>query len=129
MIQGYVDKQLQAKVPLAVLAASGQQTALDVVVDSGFNGELCLSMHQIKKMALTFSHFEEYELGDGKVVKQDIYRGKIIFDGKPRAVDVLVSQSMDSLIGAALMIEKKLEIDYANENVRIKNSRKRMPKV
>ncbi len=128
MIRGYVDKQLQAKVPLAVLAASGQETILEVVVDSGFNGELCVSMHQINKMALTFSHFEEYELGNGKVVKQDIFRGKIIFDGKQQPVDVLVSKSRDTLIGAALMTDKKLEIDYANENVRIRNSRKRMPK-
>ena len=67
-------------------------------------------------------------MGNGKVVKQDIFRGKIIFDGKQQPVDVLVSKSRDTLIGAALMTDKKLEIDYANENVRIRNSRKRMPK-
>jgi len=53
MIQGYVDKQLQAKVSLAVLAASGHETTLVVVVDSGFNGELCISMQQIKNWRST----------------------------------------------------------------------------
>jgi clan AA aspartic protease len=125
MIQGYVDKRLQAKVHLIVLGKSDNQSTLDAVVDTGFSGGLCISIHAIDKVDLTFSHFDEYELGDGSIVEQHVYEGEIIFDNQKMLIDVLVSVSEDTLIGAALLANKKLEIDYTNKSVRIRNSRKR----
>jgi clan AA aspartic protease len=125
MIQGYVDKRLQAKIPLVLLDKSNNQSTLDAVVDTGFSGELCVSIHAIDKIDLTFSHFDEYELGDGSIVEQHMYEGEIIFDKEKMLIDVLVSVSEDTLIGAALLVDKKLEIDYANKRVQIRNSRRK----
>jgi predicted aspartyl protease len=86
---------------------------------------LCVSIHAIDKIDLTFSHFDEYELGDGSIVEQHMYEGEIIFDKEKMLIDVLVSVSEDTLIGAALLVDKKLEIDYANKRVQIRNSRRK----
>jgi predicted aspartyl protease len=49
MIKGYVDKYLQAKVPIAVLDKAGHISPLDAVLDTGFNGQLCISINELSK--------------------------------------------------------------------------------
>jgi clan AA aspartic protease len=124
MIRGNVDAHLQAKIPLVLLDKSGNQSTLNAAVDTGFSGELCISIHAIDKIDLTFSHLEEYQLGDGSIVEQHVYEGEIIFDKQKILIDVLVSASKDTLLGASLLANKKLEIDYGNKVVRIRNSKK-----
>ena len=125
MIQGYVDQYLQAKVPISILSKSGKISALDAVVDTGFSGHLSISIYEINKMGLTFSHSEKFEFGDGRRAEQSVYLGQLIFDNQRFLANALISKSRDTLIGAALLVNKKLEIDYPNNSVRIRNSRKK----
>jgi len=125
MIHGYVDKHLQAKILIAIVGKSGKVSTLDAVVDTGFTGNLCISIFEKNKIALDFSHVEKFELGDGSAPDQYVYVGQLVFDGQKLGVDVLVSKSRDTLIGAALLANKKFEVDYPNETVRIWNSRKK----
>jgi len=125
MIQGHVDADLQAKIPIAVVGKSGKRSTLEAVVDTGFSGDLCISIFAKDKIALAFSHVEKFELGDGSAPDQYVYVGQLIFDEQALGVDVLVSKSRDTLIGAALLANKKFEVDYPNKTVRIRNSRKK----
>ena len=125
MITGYVDEYEQAKVPIAVLDSADNTFVLDAVVDTGFSGHLCISIYEMDKIALSFWRTSKFELGDGRPVKQNIYRGQAIFDDQRLLVNVLVSKSRDTLIGSAFLVNKKLEVDYTNKLVRIRNSRKK----
>ncbi len=125
MIHGYVDQYLQAKIPIAIVGKNHKASTLEAVVDTGFTGDLCISIYERNKIELVFSHTEKFELGDGSQPEQDVFVGQLVFDGQQLGVDVLVSQSRDTLIGAALLVNKKLEIDYTNKTVRIRNSRKK----
>ena len=125
MIKGHVDDNLQASVPVALLDRAERRSVLSMIVDTGFNGDLCVSIAEIEKLDLTFSHSQKFELGDGSIVAKDVFWGQVIFDNKKLLVKVLVSDSSDTLIGAALLANKKLEVDYPNKAVRIKNSRKK----
>lgn len=125
MIKGYVDKYLQAKVPIAVLDKAGHISPLDAVLDTGFNGQLCISINELSKIDLTFLHSEKFELADGRIADRDVFLGQIIFDGQKRLVTVILSGSRDTLIGTFLLADKKLEIDYPKQSVRIRNSRKK----
>lgn len=125
MINGYVDDDLQARVPISVLDKNGKISALDAVVDTGFSGHLCISNRELSKIDLVFSRFAKFELGDGRPVNQNVYWGQVIFDRQKLLVGVLVSKSRDTLIGSALLAIKKLEVDYTNQTVRIRNSRRK----
>jgi uncharacterized protein YxeA len=57
-----------------------------------------------------------------------VFLGELIFDGQKLIVEVITSKSLDALIGAALLVNKKLDIDYTNKRVQIKNSRRRKNK-
>lgn len=125
MIQGHVDQYRQAKVPISILGKSGGISTLEAVIDIGFSGHLSISTYEIRKIDLIFSHSEMFELGDGRKVKQKVYLGKLVFDNHQFLANVLISKSRDTLIGAALLANKKLEVDYPNQLVRIRNSRKK----
>jgi clan AA aspartic protease len=125
MIQGYVDKYLQARIPIAIVGKNDGVSILEAVVDTGFNGDLCISIYQRNKIELIFSHTQKFELGDGSVPEQDVFVGQMVFDKQKLWVHVLVSESEDTLVGAALLVDKKLDIDYVNKTVRIRNSRKK----
>jgi clan AA aspartic protease len=128
MINGHVDDNLQPRVPLALIGGNGQASAVEAVVDTGFNGHLCVSVYAMHKIGLKFLRIEKFELGDGKIVKQKVFLGELIFDGQKLIVEVITSKSLDSLIGAALLVNKKLDIDYTKKRVQIKNSRRRKNK-
>jgi hypothetical protein len=70
-------------------------------------------------------HSEKFELADGRIADRDVFLGQIIFDGQKRLVTVILSGSRDTLIGTFLLADKKLEIDYPKQSVRIRNSRKK----
>ena len=125
MINGHVDENLQPKVPLGLIDRNGQMLPIEAVVDTGFNGHLCISVYEMHQISLKFQRIEKFELGDGKIVKQRVFLGEIVFDEQKLIIDVIISKSRDTLIGAALLANKKLDIDYTNQSVRIRNSKKK----
>lgn len=128
MTRGYVDEKLQAKAPIALLDKNAEQSSLDGVVDTGFVGDLCISIHEVPNMDLTFSHEEKFMLANGEIIKQDVYLGKVIFDKRLVTAKVVVSTSRDTLIGAFLLADKKLDIDYPRRSVVIRSSKPRKKK-
>jgi predicted aspartyl protease len=72
MINGYVDENLQPKVPLALIGGNGQASAIEAVADTGFNGYLCISVYGMHKINLKFQRVAKFELGNGKLVKQKV---------------------------------------------------------
>jgi len=66
MIKGHVDDNLQARVPAALLDKAERRFTLSTIVDTGFSGDLCVSIAEIEKLDLTFSHSQKFELGVGR---------------------------------------------------------------
>lgn len=56
MIHGYVDQYLQAKIPIAIVGKNHKTSTLEAVVDTGFTGDLCISIYERNKTELVFSH-------------------------------------------------------------------------
>lgn len=128
MIRSYLDNSSQPRAPISVLDKHAHGSLLGAVVDTGFIGDLCISIHEITKINWTFSHNGKFELGNGAVVTQPVYWGRIVFDKRPMTVKVVVSSSVDTLIGAGLLSDKKLAIDYPGKSVLIKTSKPRKKK-
>jgi clan AA aspartic protease len=118
MITGYVNEALEPVIEIGLKAADGL-TQIAAVVDTGFSGELCLSEHLIDHLEMEFAFVERYELANGDVLVEDVYRGTIEFDGYEREVDLILTASTDSLIGASLLQAYTLNIDYPRRTVQI----------
>ncbi len=128
MIRSYVDKSLQPRASISVLDKNANDSLLDAAVDTGFIGDLCISIREIPKINLTFSHNGKFELGNGTVITQPVYWGKVVFDKRVMTVKVVVSTSSDTLIGAGLLSDKKPTIDYPERSVLIKAGKLRKNK-
>ena len=64
---------------------------------------VCLAERYLEQIALTFQFIERYELANGSVMAQDVFRGRIVFDGQEQGVELIVTTSHDTLISVALL--------------------------
>jgi clan AA aspartic protease len=118
MITGYVNEVLEPVIEIGLKGADGL-TQIAAVVDTGFSGELCLSESLIDRLKMEFMYVERYELANSAVLVEDVFRGTIEFDGHEREVDLILTASTDTLIGASLLQAYTLHIDYLRRTVQI----------
>ncbi len=79
-------------------------SSLDLVVDTGFNGELCLPLSLLKKHGFVWRAIRKVELADGSRVDSDLYEGQILWFGKRRKVTALSTRSASGLLGTEMLI-------------------------
>ncbi len=118
MIQGYVTEALDPVIEIE-LKRGGVAESIPAVVDTGFSGHLCLSKRHEDRIELVFHHIERYELANGEVVVMDVFRGTIVFGGRANVVNLILTSSKDTLIGASSLKDGKLSIDYPGRVVKI----------
>ena len=124
MNEGFVNDGLEPMVELELIT-EGETEKIFAVVDTGFNGHLCLAEDQIDKMDLTYAGTDLFELGNGELVENDIFSGRIIFDGRECDVLVIISTSSDVLIGTSLLKTKTFLVDFVDRKVRIEDKEAR----
>ena len=118
MIKEYMNEALEPVVELG-LKRGDVITTISAVVDTGFSGYLCLAERRVDELDMTFEFAEPDELANGEVVVKDVFQGSIVFDGCEQGVDLILTASEDTLIGASLLKDYKLTVDYPKRTVRI----------
>ena len=64
--------------------------------------------------------YEAYELASGEIIKDKVYLGDIIFDGKRKYTYILSNRSSDILIGTKFLADKILIINFSNKKIIVK---------
>lgn len=118
MIAGTVNDSFEPIVDIGLIR-NGDITIVPAVVDTGFSGDLCVSIRHIDAMDLEFSYVDRYELADGTIIAKDVFSGHAEFDGQRRDVDVILTDSPDTLIGGSMLQAHVLNVDYPGGTVRI----------
>ena len=85
--------------------------SLDLIVDSGFNGELMLPVSLIKKLRLKRRGLISNQLADGSTVEAETYAGEILWFGRRKRVLAQATNSEESLLGTELFQGCKVELD------------------
>jgi clan AA aspartic protease len=113
---GYFDKFVHPRVRLIV---KGLRKSLrnDPVVDTGFDGDLCLPVKVAIQLGLELSGETIVELADGSKKQELSFLGSVFWQGQERLVKIFLTNSEDPLVGSGLMQGQKLAIDYANRTV------------
>lgn len=102
MISGYVNSDLEAIVPVALVDSNGYRWRREMVVDTGFNGDLTLPTEFIDQLGLVLVGQATLTLADGQSVQTNQYQATVVWDGERLAVDVMESESQ-SLLGTNLI--------------------------
>lgn len=119
MIKGVITKDDQPVVQVGLVFGS-RIFKVKAVVDTGFNGSVCLPANLLMKSGWRELGHEQYELATGEMVQFPTFLGDVVFDGKREKVLALLTRANEVLIGSKLLLGKLCEFDYKTRKVRIR---------
>ena len=92
---------------------------VEFVIDTGFNGSLCLPRSLMSALKLKNDLKEEiFGIGSHRQIP-DISISEIIWFGETLPVNILINDGDDYLLGSQLLDGKILRINYQNKTVEI----------
>jgi len=93
------------------------------ILDTGFDGFLCLPIPLALTLSLELIDVIRTELADGTVVEDDlVFTGQAEWDGTVMTIDILLTRSVDVLIGTAFLKGYVVQLDYNASTVRIEKA-------
>ena len=109
MMTGTVTTDGAAILRVTIFDANGRPHDYDAVIDTGFNGTFTLPPALIAALGLRWFRYDTSTLADGSIVRFDVYRGVLLWDGHPLTI-LIDEMDSDSLIGMALMNDYELNL-------------------
>ena len=117
-MRGYIDEHGLCRAEITVIG--GWQTAIiDAVIDTGFNGDLCLPAQIAIRLGLHLYGMQRIELADGTKKRELFFTGEVVFDGEQEWVEIFLTDSEDALLGAGLLAVHVVTIDYVEQTLEI----------
>jgi predicted aspartyl protease len=102
-VEGHIDEALQIRLPVRV---RGQRSIVELsaVVDTGFNGALCLPISVAVTLGLMLSDIASIELADGRIQPELVFEGWVqIGEAPEQLVNILLTFGEEALVGMALL--------------------------
>jgi clan AA aspartic protease len=113
-LKGWWDSDLSPHLEISTPAGE----PLDLVVDSGFNGEVTLPLSHIKKLGLKKKGYIYNRLADGSTVRTATFVGEILWFGQGMQVMIQATHSEDEgLLGTELFQGCTVELDMDEDLV------------
>ena len=109
MMQGVVNPNCEATIPLVVSNENHQTQLIDAVIDTGYTGFLSLPREIIVLLNLPWTGIDRGTLGDGSEATFEVYAAQVIWDGAYRNVPINEAET-DPLIGMSLLYGYDLQI-------------------
>lgn len=104
MITGSINPIRQATLPVSIKdETSGQFVDFNMVVDTGFSGDVQLPIDDIIRLNLPFVDRGYSQLADGRMAGSDVYGATVLWFGNSVLVNVIAAESPIHLIGAKLL--------------------------
>ncbi len=107
--------------PMVAVEVAGSKRAkvLQAIIDTGFDGFLCLPVETAVKLGLELAGQDVIELADGTAKEELFFKGFVRFLGRNRRVKIYLTNSDDALIGTDLLKGSRLLLDFSKEPVRV----------
>jgi len=90
----------------------------DAVLDTGFDGYLCLPITTAVSLGLELIDLSRAELADGTIlVDESVFTGRMEWGRALIDVDILLTKSTDVLLGTALLRGMEVGLNYSTREV------------
>jgi clan AA aspartic protease len=123
MIEGVIRETGTPMLTLKVIGKGGNEVSLEGVLDTGFDGFLCLPIPVAVSLGLEIIDATDTELADGTVVENElVFAGQAEWDGTVMDIEILLTRSEDVLIGTAFLKGHVVQLDYNANTVRIEKT-------
>ena len=110
MISGRVTDTLRVVINVQILAGDGNWNALNVVIDTGFNGQLALPQDIVHKLELTLGQTRRVTPAIGQTRTVSSGHVQLNWNGVPGYVRVVLAGT-EPLLGMALLWNNRIAID------------------
>ena len=118
-IRGRLDAYHQPRVAITVRGARRDVT-LEAVIDTGFDGQLCLPVSLAVEIGLELYGAQQTQLADGSIRSDLVFLGQVGFVGqRTQEVEILLTESDDALLGVGFLMDWRLEIDFSQGLVQL----------
>ena len=125
MVKGRFDSLGQPFLPVELTGLHGV-IAVQALVDTGFDGDLCIPLALAMTVGLELKDADYVELADGSIHRELIFHGTVrVGDLSPKEGQIVLTNSEQPLIGAGMFERLKLEIDYGALTVTLRSSRRK----
>jgi clan AA aspartic protease len=116
--------------PTADVEVRGSRGAVRLtgIIDTAFEGEICLPKTVAVGLGLELLTLSAVELADGTQKEELVFGGSVHFLDKQWDVHIYLSDSDDTLLGTALLADCRLVIDFPTGRVRVTRPRTRRRK-
>ncbi len=113
--------------PVAELTvlASRSSVQIEAVIDTGFNGDLCLPTEIALQICLELLNQETVELADGARSARLVFLGGVRFLDKEQPIEIYLTDSKTPLIGTRLLDDCRVTIDFPKGTTRITRTKRR----
>lgn len=103
------------------ITVSGARTSacLEALVDTGFNGDLCLPLETAVVLGLELRGYHNVQYADGRVEEELRFRGEVQLLGHTQRANIMLTKSDEALLGMGLLKGHTLFIDCDTDEVRI----------
>lgn len=122
MIEGYISS---SGAPVIKIKVKGRrdEVAVEGILDTGFDGYLCLPIPTAVSLGLELIKVVRTELADGTILEDElVFAGKAEWDGSMVETDILLTRSQDVLIGTGFLRGYQVRLDYSKDKVWIERS-------
>ena len=111
-MDGYIDEYRHPKVVVLV-----NEVPIDAVVDTGFDGDLCLPIQVAIQLGLNLCGIIEVELADGTERRELVFTGEAKLGDKKREVGIMLTELEEGLLGTQMF--SRLEIHFSEGTVKL----------
>lgn len=115
-IEGRIDELLSPRLKIKVTGLRGT-IELEAIVDTGFNGDLCIPITLAVQIGLILEYIHDVELADGSRKRVPVYSCNIELNGLKRRAEVILTDGTDALIGANILKFSSMTINYKTRKV------------
>lgn len=120
-LQGFINENLEPIVENVFVIGQEDHIPVEAVLDTGFNGMLCLPRKLQSRCELSVLGLETFELADGSLIEEVLYMGQILLNDTPYFVELTLADADQGLLGMQLLLDKvaifdlktmRLEVSY-----------------
>jgi len=117
-IEGRIDELLSPRLKVKVAGLKGT-IDLEAIVDTGFNGDLCIPTTLAVQIGLILEYVHDVELADGSRKRVPVYSCNIELNDLKRRAEVILTDGTDALIGANMLKSSSMTINYETRKITV----------
>ena len=111
MAEGVVNDNIEATIPITLLAPGGEELAISAIIDTGYTGFLAVPRDYAIAHTLSPLAPRDVKLGDGSIKALEYFVGDVRWNGKVQRIRILATKE-EFLLGISLLKDLHLAATF-----------------